>query len=290
MIIGAGPAGLAAALQLKRYGVDIVLLERSRVGGLLNNANLVENYPGFPGGIPGENLISLFHRQCTELGVEVTKDDINCLDYKKNSFIAGGSNIDYQAPIAIIATGTRGNTPPGLRIPDEIRDSVITELFSIKSVENKQIVIIGAGDLAFDYALNLGRRNTITILNRSTELTCLPLLSDRARKYSSVKYLEQTQVEEVLPGSNGDVLLKVISPAGSQMLPCDYMISAIGRQPNLDFYSESLRKMAIDLEKKEILHLIGDVKNGIFRQAAIAVGDGIECAMRVYATLKEKPQ
>lgn len=74
------------------------------------------------------------------------------------------------------------------------------------------------------------------------------------------------------------------------MLPCDYMISAIGRQPNLDFYSESLRKMAIDLEKKEILHLIGDVKNGIFRQAAIAVGDGIECAMRVYATLKEKPQ
>lgn len=290
MIIGAGPAGLAAALQLKRHGVDFVLLERSRVGGLLNNANLVENYPGFPGGIPGEELISLFHEQTTELGVEVTKDDINSLDYKNNSFIARGRNIDYQASIAIIATGTKGKTLPGLRMPDEVSSRVITEIFSIKSVENARIVIIGAGDLAFDYALNLGRKNTVTILNRSTELTCLPLLWDRARNYSSVKYQEQSQVEEVLPGPKGDVVLRIKSPAGSQLLPCDYVISAIGRQPNLDFYSKSFGKIAIDLVKKEILYLIGDVKNGIYRQAAIAVGDGIECAMRVYAKLKEKHQ
>ena len=60
LIVGAGPAGLAAALQLKRYGIDATLIERGRVGGLLNNANLVENYPGFPGGISGANLIELF--------------------------------------------------------------------------------------------------------------------------------------------------------------------------------------------------------------------------------------
>jgi thioredoxin reductase len=288
VIIGAGPAGLAAALQFMRYGVDVVLVERSNVGGLLNNANLVENYPGFPAGIPGEALVSLFHKQITDLGVKVTNDDIKSIEYEDSIFIIGGKTDDYRARIAVIATGTKGGIPPGLHIPTEIRGKIVTEILRIKSVENKKIVIIGAGDLAFDYALSLAGRNTVTILNRSSELTCLSLLWDRARKCSSVKYQERTRVEEAFPGPNGDVLLKVKSPEGNLLLSCDYVISAIGRQPNLDFYSESFKKKAIELEKKEILHLIGDVKNGIYRQAAIAVGDGIRCAMKVYALLKEK--
>jgi thioredoxin reductase len=288
LIIGAGPAGLAAALQLKRYGIDFILLERGRVGGLLNNANLVENYPGFPGGLPGEKLVGLFKNQIAQLGVEVTCDDVISLKYEDDVFTAVGNNDNYQAPMAIVATGTRGKYLDGLVIPDVLKDKVMTEILAIMQVENKSILIIGAGDLAFDYALNLGKKNRIVILNRSKDVKCLPLLQNRIARFSSVKYQEQTQVEGLLPGANGQVRVRTSSAKGSQSISCDYIISAIGREPNLGFFSDELRTMTPDLEKREILYLIGDVKNGMYRQAAIASGDGIKCAMKIYSMLKEK--
>ena len=75
-IIGAGPAGLSTALQLKRQGIKAVLFERDKVGGLLRNANLVENYPGFPGGLSGPKLVSLFEQQAWEAGVSITSAEV----------------------------------------------------------------------------------------------------------------------------------------------------------------------------------------------------------------------
>jgi thioredoxin reductase (NADPH) len=85
-IIGAGPAGLMAALQLRRYEIDILLVEADRVGGLLHNANRVENYPGFPGGAPGVELVRRFEAQVRAVGIEVTRDKVSELDYSGESF------------------------------------------------------------------------------------------------------------------------------------------------------------------------------------------------------------
>jgi thioredoxin reductase len=286
LIIGAGPAGLAAALQLRRRGVDFILFERQRVGGLLNNANWVENYPGFPGGITGEALVDLFHRQVTQLGVEVTYKEVRCLDYVAAQFQAETSQATYLAPFAILASGTTGHIPQGIHPPENLRDRVLTEILPIKDVSGKQLVIIGAGDLAFDYALNLGRKNQVLILNRSGEHKCLPLLRERAGEMTGVSYREQIQLVGVEAGDQAALKLQTIFPGGTQSIPCDYLVYAIGRGANTGFISDRVRQAMDEFEQNGILFCVGDVKNGIYRQVAIAVGDGILAAMQIIKTLE----
>lgn len=286
LIIGAGPAGLAAALQLQRRGADFILLERQQVGGLLNNANLVENYPGFPGGIAGEALIQRFHQQVTELGVAITYEDVVSLEYADGKFRVLTPQASFQAPMAIIASGTLGNTPENLPTPSELSGRVLTEILPIKSVTGKRVTIIGAGDLAFDYALNLGRRNEVLILNRSQERKCLPLLWARASHMQSITYQEQTQLVGIQAGNKDGVELHVEAPGGEKFLVCDFLVYAIGRRPNTGFITEKVWQMMDELEQRGVLFRIGDVKNGIYRQAAIAVGDGILAAMHIIRKLE----
>ncbi len=286
LIIGAGPAGLAAALQLRRRGVDFILFERQRVGGLLNNANWVENYPGFPGGITGEALVDLFQRQVMQLGVEVKYEEICSLDYAAAQFQAETSQAIYLAPFAILASGTIGHVPQDIHPPENLRDRVLTEILPIKDVSGKQLVIIGAGDLAFDYALNLGRKNQVLILNRSGEHKCLPLLRERAGEMTGVSYREQIQLVGVEAGDQAALKLQTIFPGGTQSIPCDYLVYAIGRGANTGFISDRVRQAMDEFEQNGILFCVGDVKNGIYRQVAIAVGDGILAAMQIIKTLE----
>lgn len=281
LIIGAGPAGLAAALQLKRRGVDFTLFERQQVGGLLNNANWVENYPGFPGGISGEALVERFHQQAIGLGVKITNEEVRCLNYTAGQFQAETMQGVYQAQVAIIASGTLGNTPEGIFPPTSQRERVLTEILPIKGLAGKRVVIIGAGDLAFDYALNLARSNEVLLLNRSQERKCLPLLWERAGRLPGVQYREQTNLAGIEAGEDGGLRLLTGSPRGKQSIACDYLVFAIGRQPNTGFLSPHVLQIADELEQRGALYRIGDVKNGIYRQTAIAVGDGILAAMQI---------
>jgi thioredoxin reductase (NADPH) len=287
IIIGAGPAGLAAAIQLKRYGIHPLLFERLAVGGLLRNANLVENYPGFPRGISGARLVKLFARQASNVGVVVTHAEVTSIAYDQGLFQVRTSKGSYLSRLAVIATGTKPLRIADLSIPEELQGREFYEVHELLKVEGKCVVIIGGGDAAFDYALNLAKKNQVTILNRTEKSKCLPLLWERAGVMDSIAYHDQTFVQKIRKGLKSGMLVDCQTPAGELQFHADYLLVAIGREANMDCLSAELIQQIPMLEKQGILYIIGDVKNGIFRQTSIAVGEGVLTAMKVYRYLKE---
>jgi thioredoxin reductase (NADPH) len=287
IVIGAGPAGLATAIQLKRYGITPLLFEREQVGGLLRNANLVENYPGFPHGISGIRLVKLFTRQATNFNIEVTHQEVIDLGYDQGLFQVITKHNSYVSRIAVIATGTKPLLFTDLMIPEDLIESVFYEVHGLLHVEGKCVAIIGSGDAAFDYAMNLAKKNQIIILNRGERPKCLPLLWERAQKISNISYRNNTRVTKLSKDPNSGMLVDCQYPAGELQFHADYLLCAIGREARLDCLSEKLLQQASALEGQGILYMVGDVKNSIFRQTSIAVGEGVLAAMKIYRYLKE---
>jgi len=285
IIIGAGPAGMTAAIQLKRYSIPFVLLEKERAGGLLWNANLVENYPGFPAGVSGPKLVGLIEKQMERIGVEITFEEVLRVANisNKNSFIITTKSKTHHATHLIVASGTQPKPLP-FSIPTNAQDRVFSDIYHLLHTREKRIIIVGAGDAAFDYALNLVKRgNFVTILNRGGDVKCLKLLWDRALAEASIDYRAETPVRKVVlnetpleRGGEPAGKLEVQTEAG-ESLEADYLLFAIGRVPQTDFLPDDLVQ-----KKVEGLYFVGDVKNGLYRQAAIAAGDGLRAAMDIY--------
>lgn len=287
-IVGAGPSGLSTALQLKRYGISALLFEGAHIGGLLWNANLVENYPGFPGGISGPELVGLFSEQIRGLSVDVIGEQVISLTHEGDVFQVETGARSYRSRIAVIASGTSPVTFPGELLSEDVHDRVFYEVYPLLSLEGHRIAIVGAGDAAFDYALNLAERNDVIILNRGERLKCLPLLWERASAAPQITYYQRTQVVCIERAPAGGTLVRCKAPSGSIDIRADYLIGAIGREPRLDLMSPELKVGGPALENEGVLYFVGDVVNGIFRQTAIAVGDGILAAMEIYRYLKER--
>ncbi len=287
-IIGAGPAGISAAIQLKRFGIPFVILEKDRIGGLLWNANLIENYPGFPDGISGPELVALLEKQLRRIGVEVISVRVKKLDYEGSRFFITTDSIDYRPLYVIVATGTQPKPWP-LPVPESITDRVTSDVVPLLTVSGKRIVIIGAGDAAFDHALNMAKkRNSVTILNHGQHVKCLSRLQDYVRLQPAIHYDVNMTVKVVQPAVSGrELVLECESDGRKSNLVTDYLVIATGRIPQLNFLSDNLRPIRAQLEKSGHLYFIGDVCNGMLRQMAIACGDGLRAAMLVHAEMRE---
>lgn len=288
-IIGAGPAGCATAIQLKRYGIDPIILEKSRVGGLLLNANLVENYPGFPKGITGVELASLLEEHLIGSNIEVKNLEVVGLDCDEESFLIETKEGSFKSQIVVIASGTRPKELTGLQIPEAARDRVIYEIYPILGIHHKRMAIVGSGDVAFDYALNLAKgSNDIAILNRSTRRKCLPSLWRNALEERRIRYEENIEIRHLSLSENG-LLIECKKDSDSNLrMVIDHLIIAIGRRPQIDFISPRMKKSIPYLQHQQRLYFVGDVKHGKYRQAAIAVGDGIYTAMRIANILRKE--
>jgi thioredoxin reductase len=282
VIIGAGPAGIATAIQLKRHGIEPVILERGEIGGLLKNANLVENYPGFPNGISGPGLIELFERQLARAGVTISCEVVLELGHTGEVFSVKTNRRELSSSTVVIASGTKPTGTPDVRIARGIDGRVLHEVHPIRGVRNKKVAIIGAGDAAFDYALGLSKENEVVILNRRAEEKCIPLLKERCLKAEAISYQTNLRVREVTGDGRGLVLtcLNGEGEKESQIL-ADYVVIAAGREPCLDFLGAKLKRSLADLRERGKLYLVGDVKNEMYRQTAICVGDGVKAAMQI---------
>ena len=171
--------------------------------------------------------------------------------------------------------------------PPAAASQVFYEVYPLLSTRGQRIAIVGAGDAAFDYALNLGRNNQALILNRGEQLKCLPLLWQRASQAQNIAYHASTRLQDVRCNAAGQLLLECTNPAGEASFTVDYLVGALGRIPALDFLDAGLQENTRQLQEAGVLYFIGDVKNGLFRQTSIAVGDGILAAMKIYGYLKE---
>ena len=283
LIIGGGPGGITAAIQLKRYGLEPLLLERRELGGLLWNANLVENYPGFPNGVTGEKLIGLMRKQIERIGVNVAHEEVVKVDWEGGCFKVTTQHPTRTTHYLVIASGTTSKPLPDAVSP-EARDRVFTEVWPLLKEEGKQIIVIGAGDAAFDYALNLSKkRNIVTILNRGETVKCLGLLFERASSEARIRYRAGIAVSRITLDETA-ASLKVRCEA--ETVEADYVLFAIGRVPNLDFLSEEVRRREQELVEAGRLYFVGDVKNELYRQVAIAAGDGLRAAMQIYFSVE----
>ena len=286
-IIGAGPAGIAAAIQLQRFGIETIIFERNNIGGLLLNANIVENYLGFPFGISGEKLVGLMERHLVKSRVLIRHEMIVNVEYDGSDFNIETGQSDYKSKTLVIASGTdpKYYNVPGLeRTFGKMTFSVV---HPIADKSNRRIAIVGAGDAAFDYALNLARKNQVTINNRSDRKVCLPLLWDRAKDNVNIEYHDNCILKSANPKNRQMELIWLRNGIEIRVV-VDYLLLAVGRKPNLDYVGESLLARKSELEDKGLLHFIGDVLNGNFRQASIAAGQGIYAAMALHQKLNRK--
>ena len=286
-IIGAGPSGIAAAIQLKRYGFDPVVFEAERIGGLLNNAHLVENYPGFPDGISGAELVKLFARQGQNRSIKIRFEPVNSLTRHNRKFILETSVETCHANTVVVASGTMPIMFTDIKIPERIKNKVFYEVFDLAGVKEKNIAIIGGGDAAFDYALNLSRHNHVTIINRSSKTSALPLLRERSQANQQININLDCVLKHIRPHSPDSIELEYQGPQGEGRLLVNLIVFAVGRKPRLDFLPPKWETMEKEIDN---LYFCGDVINGSYRQTAIAVGDGIKAAMKICNRPRPKEQ
>ncbi len=292
-IIGAGPAGIAAAIYLKRAGIHPLVLEKLQPGGLLRHAHLVENYPGFLRGITGAKLADILIKHLHKLGVSITTSEVHHVGQKNDTFQIKTNEESFVSSAIIIASGT---TPKKIQINGATAlegRQIFYEPFLIPHQRNgrkKRILVIGGGDIAFDYALTiLEWGHDVTILSRS-EPVCLPLLQKRVLKKKAS--LHTLCVVEKIRKDRKDLLIFCRKQDDQMELAADFILIACGRDPSISFLPPSLMKYLEDHTRFPQtslpgLYFAGDVIRGLYRQTGVAVGDGIHAAMMVQNYLKD---
>jgi thioredoxin reductase len=283
------PAGITTAIQLKRSGHTPLLLEKDQIGGLLLNANLVENYPGFPNGITGEALAQLMVWHLDRVGVRVDPAEVRSLRRERDMFLLDDGYGLAGARAVVLASGTKGIIPDNLPLPDSLIGRYIScELKDIVSKAGSRVAVIWGGDCAFDYSLNLaGEGCHVSILQRGDRPRALPLLVDRVRRNPNIDYMSGVVVKEVEEIDHGVILH--LNGGAENRLEVDFLLLAVGREPRDTILSSDIKR---DLETGtgvEGLYLVGDVRRGFMRQVGIAVGDGLVAAMDIYRAWKGLP-
>jgi thioredoxin reductase (NADPH) len=293
-IVGAGPAGIAAAIYVKRAGIYPTILEKNEPGGLLRHAYFIENYPGFPNGINGSSLVELLVEQLQRLEISITKSEVHHIKYHDGTFLIETDQGDLNSYALIVATGT---IPKKLDIKGASSIEGIKLFYEPRSIPlgekgvKKRILVIGGGDIAFDYTLTLlSWGHEVTIICRSKP-TCLPLLQERVIKNKAI--IHTTCIPEKIVKHREEILLTCRQNNHVEKLSADIIIVACGRAPNISFLSSSLKKNIDNTSKSPQtplsgLYFAGDVIRETYRQTGIAVGDGIHVAMMAEQYLRKK--
>jgi thioredoxin reductase (NADPH) len=303
VIIGGGPAGYTAALYAARANLKPVVIEGFNWGGQLMSTTEVENFPGYPEGIMGPDLVADLRAQAERFGVTFITDDVTAVDFSEPPFQITVDSEILEAKAVIISTGAKART---LGLDSELR-------FSGRGVSycatcdgaffrDKKIVVVGGGDTAFEEALFLTRfGDEVTIVHRRGEFRASKVMQDRASNNPKIKFLTPYVVEEVIGDealtSVAQVRLKNLETGHDQhFLDCDGVFVAIGHDPNTSLFTDLLdhddQGYLVTKGKSTLTNIpgifaCGDVQDSTYRQAITAAGSGCAAALDAERFLAE---
>ncbi len=289
-IIGAGPAGLSASIQLNKFGIDHSIYEKNLPGGLLRNGNLINNYPGIYPAVSGEVLSEKIVKHFKSFGQRVIKAEVESVDFdkKKDKFVIRmGKDISY-SDFLIVASGTIHRKPELFKtIPKILKSAIYFEIDKLIGLSGKKIAIVGGGDCAFDYSLSMSLSNNVIIFNRSVRIRALKELQNKVAAVSGIDHRNCTEVLNIKKGKTKLLNMETVKFGKKDNEDFDLVVFAVGRVPMIDFLNNIDENMKNKLMMNSKLLFAGDVKNGFMRQAVIASGDGVESSMKIEKKIKE---
>jgi thioredoxin reductase (NADPH) len=292
IIIGSGPAGLTAALYAARANLKPLVLAGLTFGGQLMITSEVENFPGFPAGVQGPELMQKMIEQAQRFGAEIVYEDVAKVDFSKKPFKVSTGDKEYIGESIIIATGA-SSLWLGLPSEERLRGKGISSCATCDGFffKEKEIIVVGGGDAALEEALYLTKFvKKVNLLNRSDKLRASIIMQDRAKANDKITIEYNKTVEEFL-GSDHLTGIKVKDTVSGQVeeRKIEGAFIAIGHKPNTEIFKDQ-----IDLDAKGYIvpqdqtrtnvpgvFVAGDVRDYRYRQAITAAGMGCMAAMDV---------
>ena len=293
IILGSGAAGLTAAIYAARANLEPVVIEGSQPGGQLTITTDVENYPGFPKGIMGPELMEDFKKQAERFGTKMVFGDVTAVDLKQRPFRITVGKESYASDALIVATGATAKLI-GLASEKKLMGYGVSACATCDGFffKDKEVVVVGGGDTAMEEALFLTKYATkISVVHRRDALRASKIMQDRAEKNSKISFVWDSAIDEIYgePNDGGvkGVRLKNVKTGVAQDFKVDGVFIAIGHEPNSKLFVGQL-------EMDDVGYLItrkgtstnipgvfacGDVQDRIYRQAVTAAGTGCMAAI-----------
>ncbi len=301
IIIGSGPAGYTAAIYAARAELKPLVLAGGEMGGQLMITTDVENYPGFPDGILGPQLMDAFRAQAERFGAEVIPVDVTRVDFSSRPFRVWTGSEEYRARSVIVSTGASAKW---LGVPGEVeyRGRGVSACATCDGFffKGKRVVVVGGGDVAMEEATFLSRFATsVTVVHRRDQLRASKSMQQRAFNDPKISFVWDSVVEEILgEGTVTGVRVRNVNTGETDVIETDGVFIAIGHQPNTELFKGQLEldaKGYVVMPNPETaetnvegVFAAGDVRDHRYRQAVTAAGDGCKAAMDAERWLEEQ--
>jgi thioredoxin reductase (NADPH) len=292
IIIGGGPAGYTAALYAARANLRPVVIEGFAWGGQLMITSDVENYPGYPDGIMGPEMMQDFRRQAERFGAEFVTDDVTKVDFTEHPFRVWVGDKEYTSESVIVATGASARQL-GLESERSLQGRGVSycAVCDAAFFRDKEVVVAGGGDSAMEEAIFLTKFATkVSLVHRRNDFRASQIMVDRARANEKIEFVTPTVVEEVI-GENGQtsgVRIRDLDTDEVRDLPAQGLFVAIGHDPNTKLFLDQLdhddagylvTKPGTTATNIEGVFAAGDVVDHTYRQAVTAAGSGAMAAL-----------
>ena len=291
IVIGGGPAGYTAALYAARANLQPLVIEGFNWGGQLMITSDVENYPGYPDGIMGPEMMAEFRRQAERFGTEFVTDNVTHVDLSERPFRVSVEGDEYLARSVIVATGASARWL-GIESEERLKSRGVSACATCDGAffRDKHIFVVGGGDTAFEEALFLTRFGyKVTLVHRRDEFRASPIMVDRARDHEKIELKTPYVVEEVLgEESISGLKLRNVETGEIEEVDAGALFIAIGHDPNTRLFVDQLdhdengylvTKPGTTETNVPGVFAAGDVQDHVYRQAVTAAGSGCMAAL-----------